>query len=286
MKSLVLEIEESGGELFLLNGGLKLFAPRGAITHDLQARIRKNKIEIINFVTQQIRLTEDHPESLPKSIKPEFSSIPFKIKVEPKKLLTDEFRSEKRIDRKELVDTLMGTELNNSQGGKETSSPSCWKCHQYDGTGAAWPGKCRYFELLGQEAREIDFNFVNPDEGCRFFLKATQGNDTIESVKLDNQSLVTQADIMAGNLHRPQTKLPSPVALLWLLEHREALSKAGWTRPELYRRNVSKRGIAWLELWDKPFFMAYLHDSGVIEFEYSINGRDVFQTAQPQEKTI
>jgi len=34
MKTLVREIEEAGGELLLLNGSLKLFAPRGIVTHD------------------------------------------------------------------------------------------------------------------------------------------------------------------------------------------------------------------------------------------------------------
>lgn len=208
------------------------------------------------------------------------------LKVEPRALLTNEVKAELKKYKAKIVEALLSAEADKPQKNSETSTPSCWDCRYYDGRGSTWPGKCRYFELLEQETREIDFNSVNPDKGCRFFLKTTQGSDTIESVKLDDQSLVTQTNVIAGNLRRPQTKLPSPVALLWLLEHREALDKAGWMRPELYRRNKSKRGIAWLELWDKPFFMAYLHDSGVIEFECNINGRDFFQTARPQKKTI
>ena len=175
MKTLVREIEEAGGELLLLNGSLKLFAPRGIVTHDMQARIRKNKVEIINFITKQHGLAEYQPDSRQESIKPELSFLPFKIKAEPKKLLTGELWSEMQTDEEEFVDALLCTELNNSEGGKDTSAPSCWKCQHYDGRGAAWPGMCRYFEVLGQEAKEIDFNSVNPNKGCRFFGKAVHG---------------------------------------------------------------------------------------------------------------
>ncbi|MBU0664375.1 MAG: hypothetical protein KJ990_07530 [Proteobacteria bacterium] len=74
--------------------------------------------------------------------------------------------------------------------------------------------------------------------------------------------------------------LPSPVALTWLRDHRQALKAAGWTMRELYRRNRS-RGICWCSLWDKPFFKAYLHDDSVIEMECVIAGRDIIQTARP-----
>lgn len=73
---------------------------------------------------------------------------------------------------------------------------------------------------------------------------------------------------------------PSPIALAWLQEHRQALRAAGWTARELYQRNKSK-GLCWCSLWDKPFFQAYLHDNGVIEMECVIAGRDVIQTARP-----
>lgn len=79
-----------------------------------------------------------------------------------------------------------------------------------------------------------------------------------------------------------KTKIkPSQVALTWLLEHRQALDDAGWTRAELYRRNKSKQGIAWLKLWEEAFSRAYLNENGTIEFECSIHGRDYFQTARP-----
>jgi hypothetical protein len=78
---------------------------------------------------------------------------------------------------------------------------------------------------------------------------------------------------------------PSPIALAWLLEHRQALDKAGWTRAELYRRNKSSPGIAWLKLWDQALLLTHLHADGVIEFECSINGKDYVQTARPRNFT-
>ena len=77
---------------------------------------------------------------------------------------------------------------------------------------------------------------------------------------------------------------PSPVAVKWLQEHRQALDDAGWTRSELYDRRKYRQGIAWLGLWEQAFSMAFLHDDGSIEFECSINGRDYCQTARPKRQ--
>ena len=82
--------------------------------------------------------------------------------------------------------------------------------------------------------------------------------------------------------HRLDKKRPSVVALEWLLEHRQALDAAGWTREELYTRKKYKLGLVWLPLWDEAFLLAYLHEDGTIEFECSKNGRDYFQTAKPK----
>ena len=73
---------------------------------------------------------------------------------------------------------------------------------------------------------------------------------------------------------------PSPVALEWLQDHREALKAAGWPPSQLYRRNKSP-GICWSPVWERPFFKAYVHDDGVIEMECVIAGRDCIQTARP-----
>ena len=93
-----------------------------------------------------------------------------------------------------------------------------------------------------------------------------------------------QAAIISG--HRRDKKRPSPVALAWLLEHRQDLDAAGWTREELYTRKKYKLGLVWLPLWDEAFLLAFLHEDGTIEFECSIHGRDFFQTAQPIRKSI
>ncbi|KAF0188484.1 MAG: hypothetical protein FD168_1597 [Desulfobulbaceae bacterium] len=75
----------------------------------------------------------------------------------------------------------------------------------------------------------------------------------------------------------------SPVALSWLLSHRQELKDAGWTGRELYQKNKSK-GICWCSLWDEPFLKVYLHDNGVIEFECVIAGKDIIQKARPMHQ--
>ena len=82
-------------------------------------------------------------------------------------------------------------------------------------------------------------------------------------------------------LQNPVRLMPSPVALEWLRDHRQELRQVGWTMAELYRRNKSQ-GICWAGIWDKPFFKAYLHDDGIIECEFVDGGRDVIQTARPE----
>jgi hypothetical protein len=72
----------------------------------------------------------------------------------------------------------------------------------------------------------------------------------------------------------------SPVALEWLREQRQALKAAVWTMAGLYRRNRSK-GLAWSGIWVQPLLKVYLHDSGIIEFECVIAGKDIIQTARP-----
>ena len=75
---------------------------------------------------------------------------------------------------------------------------------------------------------------------------------------------------------------PSPIALEWLLEHRQALLESGWTRSELFDRRKYRQGIAWMDLWEQAFSRAFLHPDGTIEFECSRHGRDYFQTARPR----
>jgi TubC N-terminal docking domain len=207
------------------------------------------------------------------------------LKVEPKALLTDKIRIGVKKHKAELIEVLLNNVSSNPQRYDKVSISSCWACQYYFAEGSSWPGMCRYFELLGQEAKEIDFYSVDPNKGCRFFLKSTHSIiSTPKAAELIDLSEMTQSSVVTSNIRSTSINLPSPIALAWLLEHRDALDKAGWTRPELYRRNKSKRSIAWLKLWDMPFLQVYLHDSGVIEFECSINNRDFFQTTIPNRK--
>jgi hypothetical protein len=93
-------------------------------------------------------------------------------------------------------------------------------------------------------------------------------------------SITPPGNFLPATRGRDTRKRPSLVALEWLRDHRQELRQAGWSARELYRRNKSQ-GICWCDLWNKPFFKAYLHDDGVIEMECVIAGRDVIQTARP-----
>ena len=46
---------------------------------------------------------------------------------------------------------------------------SCFSCSNFDGKGSSWPGMCLYFETIGQQAKEINFDMVNPTHGCKFY---------------------------------------------------------------------------------------------------------------------
>jgi hypothetical protein len=120
--------------------------------------------------------------------------------------------------------------------------------------------------------------------------------DILDEIRANKPALIAalseppKNDLQAPRLNvQPSAVLPgtraniSPVALSWLLAHRQALKDAGWTGRELYRRNKSK-GICWCSLWDEPFLKVYLHDNGVIEFECVIAGKDIIQTARPMHQ--
>jgi len=91
------------------------------------------------------------------------------LKVEPKALLTDEIRTEIKKRKVKLIEALSRVEPAVLGEGNQALRASCWHCLYYDGAGSSWPGMCRFFEQIGQEAKEIDFKVVDPDKGCRFF---------------------------------------------------------------------------------------------------------------------
>jgi len=181
------------------------------------------------------------------------------LKVEPRSLLTDNIREEIKKYKTEIVGALLGTAADSIHGGNEIPDSSCWGCAHYDGLGSAWPGMCRH----SYPSREID---TNPDNGCRFFVKAIQGCMNAWAPRITTNNL------------------PSPVAISWLAENKKALRGHGWTMSELYRRNKSKRGLAWLGLWQRTDLEVSLLSCGVIQFY--LKDREIIQTARPKKLTI
>lgn len=120
-----------------------------------------------------------------------------RLKVKPKNLLNDEIREEIKSHKAELIDTILS--INESayrQRGIKKSRISCWCCAHYDGRGPAWPGMCRYLELSGKEAKEIDFNVVDPNKGCH--LSYETAHKPIAPPRMNDQRTTTKegGDIM------------------------------------------------------------------------------------------
>lgn len=145
-------------------------------------------------------------------------------------------------------------------------------------------------KLLTGQAQPIDellklpeppFSSFSSTVGRHILEKSLVSSINRQKLKGDDSGWIP-LDRSRQSVKREATrKKPSPVALDWLQEHRQALKAAGWTGREIYRANKSK-GICWCGLWDKPFLKVYLHSDGVIEFECVDGGRDCIQTARPE----
>lgn len=72
------------------------------------------------------------------------------------------------------------------------------------------------------------------------------------------------------------------IAHRWILQHRFELLGAGWTSPELYRRNKGK-GIVWLTILNKPGLDLVTGKKGEIVFLFkNTTGKNIQQTAFPR----
>jgi hypothetical protein len=142
---------------------------------------------------------------------------------------------------------------------------------------------------MGRVALEIDWNALDPGHGCgcyepdvkRIAARDAEPGFCFNDSPFEKSSGSPSCDDKPVVRPIPCREKISPVALKWLWENRQALQCNGWTMAGLYRRNKS-RGIAWAGLWEQPFLKAYLYDNGVIEFECVIAGKDIIQTARPE----
>ncbi len=77
-------------------------------------------------------------------------------------------------------------------------------------------------------------------------------------------------------------------AFPWVQDHLQKLLAAGWTRPELFRRDrcawpLRKWGLCWLPIWKKTNVKIKIEDSGQLIFSFTgVDGRRIEQTAFPQ----
>ena len=76
-------------------------------------------------------------------------------------------------------------------------------------------------------------------------------------------------------------------ALIWTNTNLKELLKAGWTRPELYRRGKLKRpygnwGVIWLSVWSREGVRVKLDkQSSRIIFSFTSGNREISQSASP-----
>jgi hypothetical protein len=229
-----------------------------------------------------------------------------KLKVEPRHLVTEEVKEIVAQHKAEIVESLRAevgvipaaegnpwdwlrpiSDRQPCYAGKD-QGPSCFSCKSYDGRGASWPGRCRVPESIGRVSLEIDWNVVDPVHGCgcyepdakRITARDKEPGFCLNDSPLEESTGGPSCDDKPVARPIPCREKISPVALSWLREQRQALKAAGWTMRELYRRNRSK-GLAWSGIWDQPLLKVYLHDSGIIEFESVIAGKDIIQKARP-----
>ncbi len=89
-------------------------------------------------------------------------------------------------------------------------------------------------------------------------------------------SVTGQTSATAGKQGKPPA-----VAKIWLIKHRQELKVFGWSAGELWRRNKSKRGLAWMLVWKRPGLQVDLTTDGVIQFIFPSTRGTVKQTARP-----
>ncbi|MDZ7641636.1 MAG: hypothetical protein U5J62_06415 [Desulfurivibrio sp.] len=70
----------------------------------------------------------------------------------------------------------------------------------------------------------------------------------------------------------------------WLAPRLPELLSGGWRRPELFRRNKARRGLAWSPLWADQAITPSLAESGAVIFYISRPGRETTQTARPRSR--
>lgn len=128
--------------------------------------------------------------------------------------------------------------------------------------------------------------------GKNCLVKLLLGNKKADQAAKKASSCRTMAPDPVA-IHAPtrpvhaQQKRCFQAAYPWIKEHLPELLRAGWTRPELFRRSIKKWpvqwGIAWLSAWTRPELQVHIDSkSGAIVFLFeNLHGQQVKQTGTP-----
>jgi hypothetical protein len=208
-----------------------------------------------------------------------------KIKVTPVAKITDKIRQEINVHKGELI-TLLSSPPGQQRGdtipenaaviaGPPNTPAICTNCERLE-----------IVEIMGKPVPGCLYTAPGeyPDGWRRLpdSLKKCMWPGTRPQRQVSDRLL--SQDNKAPAIPAKEKTKPSPHALKWLRDHKVVLRLAGWTAPELYRRNKS-RGLAWIALWGNDFLEVTLDDDGVIVFRFkSVSDRTITQTARPMKR--
>jgi TubC N-terminal docking domain len=251
---IIREIEAAGAEIFIHNGGLRLVAAKGKVTPSMQAKVKENKAEIIDILSLTPLDKNANDIGIEDKYRPEDNEVPGN---ESEDLSVVGYNSARELRSPILVPDLC---------------KDCPRLEIVNIMGTDVPG-CLY---------------LAPGEYTDGWRRLPQGiEECLAAIISAAMSTEGTANINRLPVHpppsRPSTKKvkPSPLALEWLKDHKDVLRLAGWTAPELFRRDKSK-GLAWVSLWDKESLEVSIKEDGVIVFQFqSATNQTITQTARP-----
>lgn len=274
---IIRDVEAVGGNFLLHDGGLRLAGKTGAIKPFLLAEVKSHKAEIIGILYS-------------RHIKERVIDENTVMFAEQKCNVNGGF-TEVEFNQPELspvIDSLHPCPL----CGRDLAKEGIGDCYHRTGEVPYPEPVIDGLHPCSQCGGEFFYEGTRGGYFCKRCQVLPEGSEPVQVVRGitprgkgalrgDAPNWITPAMYQRQTTRARDKRRISPVALQWLREHRQELKAAGWTARELYRRNKAE-GICWSGIWDKPLCKAYLLEKGVIEFEFVDGGREVIQTARPE----
>jgi hypothetical protein len=251
--TIIRDIMAIGGNLRLIDGGLKVSAPPGKVSTSMLKKLKEHKPEILAALLMGGNKLPGGDQGLD---------------------------SERAILRCQIGEHLKSKLAPKGVGGKfdgQKNEPpklgtarNCQLCGRplnHDG-GDCWH---KAFHVGDQSAK---LRTPDPAPNLDAGASSPESEKAAAAPRLNDQA--------PGILPQAPERI-NIVALSWLRENRQGLKAAGWPANQLWRRNKS-RGIAWMSIWGMPGLSVAIQSDGCICFHFLDNGKQIKQTAWPQGK--